>query len=305
MRLMRLLVSLAIAVSSVLAGAVIGSAATSAAYTCSGGTARHPSIINPGNYSAIIVTGKCLIPGGTVNVRHDVTIGPGAALIANLGGSPGGPPEDDAILNVGGSMLVGGGATLIMGCAPSFGCNTTTPDKIAGDLIADHPLGLLLHADSVGGDFTIHGGGGQDYSCSGKGIFTQFQSPVYSTFEDGSIGRNATIDGYKSCWLGFTRTYVGGDLSVNNNILGDPDAIEILSSHIVGNLSCHGNMFADTSTTPATFTLHQPWDSADTSSTGSLYPRTWEPNTVINGKRYGQCVHAPAITRGGTSPGPF
>ena len=304
MSLMRFLVALVVAISSVFVGAATATAATSSVYTCSGGTAKQPSLIKPGTYSTIVVTGKCLIPGGTVNVRNDLSIGQGAVLVANLPGMPSGPPEDDAILNVGRNVFVGEGATLIMGCAPSFGCAVTTPDRIGGNLIADDPLGLLLHGDAVEGNYTLSGGGGRDFTCSGKGIFVAFQSPVYSTFEDGSIGGNATLEGYRSCWMGITRTYVGGNLAVNNNALGDFDAIEILSNHIVGNLSCHGNMFVDASKTPLKFTRHDPWDSADTTF-GSLYPRTWEPNTVIDGKRFGQCVAAPALTRGGVSPGPF
>jgi hypothetical protein len=304
MSLMRFPIALVVAMSTVLVGAGSGTAATGSVYTCSGGTANHPSLINPGTYSAIVVTGTCLIPGGTVNVRNDLSIEQGAVLVANLPASKGGPPEDDAILNVGRNVFVGEGAALIMGCAPSFGCTMTTPDRIGGNLIADDPLGLLLHGDSVAGNYTLSGGGGRDFTCSGKGIFLAFHSPVYSTFEDGSIGGNATLEGYRSCWMGITRTYVGGNLAVNNNALGDFDAVEILSTHIVGNLSCHGNMFVDASKTPPVFTLHGPWDSADTTF-GKLYPRTWEPNTVIDGNRFGQCVIAPALTLGGTSPGPF
>jgi len=60
------------------------------------------------------------------------------------------------------------------------------------------------------------------------------------------------------------------------------------STLIAGNLSCQGNSMA--------------WDSND--ATEDLYPREYDPNTV-NGQRVGQCVTAPPLTQGGTSPGIF
>ena len=151
-------------------------------YVCSGGSLSPdfaPSIIPPGNYKSIKVTGICLIPGGVVNVENSVTIGPGAGLVANFGGSPGGPPEDDAILNVGENITVGKDATLVLGCAPSFGCNVTTTDRIEGNIVADGAFGMLLHGDTIDGNVTIRGGGGQDYDCSPKGaVFSAFFSPL-------------------------------------------------------------------------------------------------------------------------------
>jgi hypothetical protein len=303
MRVLRFLVALVVAISGGVVGAAAVSAAAAPTITCSGGSAVSPTPINPGNYASINVSGICFMPGGTVNVKGNLTIGPSAALIANAGAG-GGMPELDGILNVGGNVLVGKGATLLMGCAPSFGCTMRTNDLVKGSVIGDGALGLLMHGDAIKGNFTIKGGGGQDFACAGLGIFAAFKSPVYSTFEDGSVGGNVTITGYRSCWLGLTRTYVGGSVAVNHNALGDFDGSEILSNHINGNLACFANMFVDTSKTPAVFTLHNPWDSADTTF-GALFPRTWFPNTIINGKRMGQCKVAPALTVGGTSPGLF
>jgi hypothetical protein len=280
-------------------------------YTCSGGSGApnfNPAVIPPGSYESITVTGTCLIPGGEVDVEGNLSVEAGAVLVANFPGPPPGqtgPPEDDAILNVGGNVFVGQGATLLMGCAPSFGCQVTTTDRVGGNLRADGALGLLLHGDTIEGNLTIHGGGGQDYNCAPQGLFGVFGSPVYSTFEDGRVAGNLTVSGYQSCWLGLARAKVGGNVSYHDNALGDPDAIEILSNTIGGNLSCRGNQFVDASQTPPTFTLHNPWDSADLSPTGELFPRQPEPNTV-DGKRHGQCVLASPTTAGGPpGPGPF
>lgn len=316
MRTPRILVALLAAFFSLSIGALGASAADSQnghddghhrGLTCSGGSTTpsfNPSIINPGTYSSITVTGICAIPFGTVNVRGDLTIKSGASLLANFPGG-GGQPEGDAILNVHEDVLVGKGATLILGCAPSFGCATTTTDRIGGDLIGDHPLGVLLHGDTIAGDVSIRGGGGQDYDCSPQGdLFSLFQSPVYSTLEDSSVGGDVSVSGYQSCWLGLARTRVRGDVSYVKNALGDPDAIEILSNTIKGDLSCRGNQFVDATQQPPVFTAHAPWDSTEAPS-GDLFPRQPEPNTVA-GERSGQCVLSSPLLPGGPSgPGPF
>jgi hypothetical protein len=322
MRTPRVLVAVLAAFFSLFIGAVGASAADNQdgqhghddghhrGLTCSGGSATptsfNPSIINPGTYSSITVTGICVIPFGTVNVQHDLTIKSGATLIANFPAGPGGqPPEGDATLKVKGNVLVGKGATLILGCAPSFGCTMTTTDRIGGNLIGDRPLGMLLHGDTIAGDVSIRGGGGQDYDCSPQGaVFSLFQSPVYTTLEDSSVGGDVSISGYQSCWLGLARTRVHGDVSFVKNALGDPDAIEILSNTIRGDLSCRGNQFVDATKHPPVFTAHGPWDSTENAN-GDLFPRQPEPNTVA-GERSGQCVlSSPVILGGPPGPGPF
>ena len=308
MRIIRPVLVLLALVSSLLLGGTTASAAGGGDFTCSGGTLKplNPSIIPPGDYNSITVTGKCLIPGGTVNVTTNVSITKGAVLVVNIPGGPGNP-EDDATLNVGGNVFAGQRSALILGCAPSFGCQTTTHSVIVGNLVSDGAEGMLLHGDTIVGNLSVVGGGAKNYDCvpPTNGVFGAFGSPVYTTFEDGRIGGNASFSGYKSCWLGFARARVGGSLTYTRNILGDPDAIEILSSTVNGNLTCQGNMLVDVSQSPPVFTLHSPWDSADLSSDGSLFPRQPEPDTV-HGTRSGQCVlNSPTSPTDPPGPGPF
>lgn len=308
MRILRAVLVLLALVSSLLVGATTASAAGGGNYTCSGGTLKplHPAIIPPGSYASITVTGKCLIPGGTVRVRGSVAIENDAVLVVNVPGGPG-MPEDDATLLVRGSVYAGRNSGFILGCAPSFGCVKTTHSVIEGNLLAVGADGLLLHGDTIVGNLSIIGGGRKNYDCAPpkSGLFSAFGSPVYTTFEDGSIGGNASFSEYRSCWLGFARARVGGNLSYTRNILGDPDAIEILASTVNGNLSCWGNQLVDVSQSPPVYTLHNPWDSADLSSNGSLYPRQPEPNAV-HGTRSGQCVlNSPTSPTDKPGPGPF
>jgi hypothetical protein len=262
-------------------------------YTCSGGSFTtsppSPSIIPAGNYKSITVTGQCLILTGTVNVQKSLTIAKGAALITNLSGVPGIP--DDATVNVGRNVNVERGATLLFGCnIASFGCTVNTTDTVGGNFTADGALGVVVHSVSFRGNFSIEGGGGKDYACSGVGAFAAFGSPTYSTLEDSRVSGNVSVTDYKSCWLGLARTTIGGNARYSENVLGDPDAIEIVSNTINGNLSCHENQVVDTSTTPFTFTDKAPWDSVETGPNIELNRQSL-PNTV-NGKRSGQCVNA-------------
>jgi hypothetical protein len=103
------------------------------------------------------------------------------------------------------------------------------------------------------------------------------------------VGGNLVVSHVTSCWLGTARVNIGGSASYVDNRLADPDAIEIVSNHIHGNLSCEGNSMV--------------WDSGETSN--DLFPRVPQPNTV-EGTRSGQCVLASPRTKGGPlGPGPF
>jgi hypothetical protein len=112
---------------------------------------------------------------------------------------------------------------------------------------------------------------------------------VFSTYEDSSVGGNLDISNVTSCWMGTARVDIGGNASYVGNQLADPDAIEIVSNDIHGNLSCQGNSMV--------------WDSGDAGP--DLFPRAPQPNTV-DGRRSGQCVLSSPLTDGGPlGPGPF
>ncbi|MDQ2965624.1 MAG: hypothetical protein M3R57_07225 [Chloroflexota bacterium] len=252
--------------------------------TCSG-TPTAPGTIAPGTYESITVTGTCLIPSGIVRVRGDVSVKQGAVFLANF--PPMGGPEGDATLLVRGDLTVGRGAMVVLGCSPAVGCELTTNDRIDGDVRADQPLGLIFHSNSIGGDISLRGGGG-GVTCDPSGIF----GPAYSTFEDSTIGGDVSIVNYNACWLGFIRNRSHGDVSIVNNQLADPDAIEILANRIAGDLKCRANSFV--------------WDSSDVSPIGELWPREQHPNTV-RGDRIGQCdkLQDPTTEGGTRGPLPF
>jgi hypothetical protein len=263
------------------------------------GTDSSPGVL-AGNYrSGVRIEGVCTVNGGSAVVHGRLTITAGSALIAafalnDLTG------KGASKLTVYGAVAVRKGATLIMGCdASTFAClddpNQSAPtlssaDLIRGILNEQAPLGVIVHNSTIYGDVReAGGGGGTTCAVPTTGVFSEFGSPVYSDLENSTIHGDVTITGVHSCWMGVIREEVSGSVTVNQNKLADPDAIEILSNDIAGNLTCMGNSMT--------------WDSAD--ETANLYPRSPEPDTVA-GTRSGQCVLSSPATQGGTpGPGPF
>jgi len=252
-RASRLLIS-AIAIAFLLVpfglveGAIPASAAAPAPATC-GGTGGSPATLAGGTYSSVAVTGACAVNGGQVVVTGNVTVNAGAALVAafainDIAGS------GTSGLTVDGNIDVDAGGTLLLGCeAAHFAC-VDDPDQahptlnsasaVAGSVVATSPLGVLIHDSTIGADATQSGGGG-GVNCTPTGIFTVFGSPVYSDYEDNTIGGNLRITGLGSCWLGAIRNHIAGSATFDNNTLSDPDANENLTNQIAGNLLCNGN----------------------------------------------------------------
>lgn len=66
--------------------------------------------------------------------------------------------------------------------------------------------------------------------------------PVYSDSEDNAIGRNLTIAGVQSCWLGVLRNHVGANANIAGDVMSDPDAMEVSENVVDGNLTCAANL---------------------------------------------------------------
>jgi hypothetical protein len=231
------------------------------------------------------ISGVCVVSGGPTRINGSLTLLPGSVLLAAFAHSP---------LLVNGSMVVENGATLVLGCDPQeLPCmddpSIIGSETVNGGLIADHPLGVIAHRSTINGN-VVHTGGGGGVNCNPSGFFNVFQSPVFSAYELGTINGNLTISGVASCWLGVEDMHINGNVTLTDNQLADPDAIEVTAGHFNGNLSCTGNSAV--------------WDNNEGPS-GNLFPRTPNPNTVT-GTRSGQCVLAsPTTSTGSPGPGPF
>jgi len=207
----------------------VAASAASGNATCSGGS------VAAGTYQSLTVTGFCSVDAGPVTVTRNLTVAHGAALLAAFGGSD---------LNVGGNLTVGSHAILVVGCEPeAFPClndpNAATSDHVGGNLTATGALMVLAHHNTIGGNVTQSGGGG-GVNCS---TFPLGPSgpPAYSTYEDNTIGRNASVTGLRTCWLGFIRNTVARNVNFNDNRTFDPDGNEVVTNTVRWNLNCHGN----------------------------------------------------------------
>ena len=95
------------------------------------------------------------------------------------------------------------------------------------------------------------------------------RAPDYVTFEDNFVAGTVDISGYTGCWFGFIRNRADNGVTLDDNVNADPDAMEVVSNIIFGDLSCFGN-----SPTP------QVGDSGGT-------------RNVVFGHKLGQCAGLP------------
>jgi hypothetical protein len=114
--------------------------------TCSG------TLDSPGTLAGTIdgnltVTGACAVDAGPAVVTGNVTVAPGAALVAAFG-------SGGSNLTVGGNFDVKNGAAAVIGCNPeSSPCvddpTLTSSESIKGNLIASQALGVIVtqHCD--------------------------------------------------------------------------------------------------------------------------------------------------------------
>ncbi len=280
------------------AGCVAGgplSASASGPHVCSGSPTA-PGVL-AGSYGSVEVSGICFVNSGAAVVHGTLTVDSRGALLAVFGLNDR-TGHGSSHLTVDGNVTIANGGAALLGCFPtSFPCiddpNPHSPtlsshDVFHGSFTSDDPLGVILHDVRVDGNVSEEGGGG-GFNCTPHGVFAVFQSPVYSDYEDSSVGGTMSVTNLTSCWLGVARVHVKGNASFVNDQLADPDGAELLSNDFDGNLACSGNSMM--------------WDSVDLS--GNLYPRLLERNQVA-GTRSGQCVLASPRKPGGKlGPGKF
>lgn len=217
-------------------GGTVSAAASTAApnFVCSGvGT-----LIPAGTYGHVTVTGLCAVEGsGVVNIRDGLTVAPGAGLDAS-------GRHCMSFVNVAGGVDVLTGAVLSFGNSFGTGCTTSSSGVIEGGLRASSALAVIVHGTTIHGGFASTGGGGGT-SCGPMVVQdVNLFLPPYNDLEDSHVDGGVSISGLSTCWLGVIRDHINGTVRVNNNTMGDPDAIEIGLNTIHGSLECAGNGLA-------------------------------------------------------------
>ena len=289
-----------------IAGAVPAMAGAAGPHICSG-KFKTPGVLKGTYPHGVVVKGVCVVKNGPAHVFGTLKVSNGSALGAAFG-------LHHSRLTITGNLVVGSGGVVFLGCKANpdhtgFPClddpnaqthpTLTSHAVVTGSIIENSPLGVIVHNASIARNVTETGGGG-GLSCAppATGVFGAVQSPVYSDYEDTTVGGNVNVSGLTSCWLGIARVAVHGNVTINGNAMADPDAIEVISNHIGKNLACNNNSHP-AGGPPGAMPV---WDSAD-AKMNQTYPRISHPNTV-GGKRTGQCVTASPITPGGPPAAP-
>jgi hypothetical protein len=231
--------------------------ANGGAYVCTGGN------IAAGTYKSIIVTGICYMPAGTIIVRHNLTVAPGALLDAFTPGDPHAKPVVSATVLIGGNIFVGKNGVLALSCSPNGACANPpgiTFDRVGGSVIALDAQAVVIQSATIGGSVTVlGGGGGAAGGANSGGCFSpkfpipapwskdaalsnpKTGSPQYTDVEDSVIGGHLTVAGQQTCWMGSLRDRVGGSVTFTNNVTSDPDGMEIVNNLVGGNMTCLSN----------------------------------------------------------------
>jgi hypothetical protein len=216
-------------------------------WACSG-TLREPGVLT-GRHGNVVVAGVCEVKAGRAVVRGNLTVTPGSALLAAFARNDK-RHRGTSGLTVAGNITVLRGGSLVLGCeASAFPCfddpnqkhpTLSSASLVGGNLVAAGSLGVLVHDSTIGGNVVQTGGGG-GRRCVPEGVFALLKSPVFSDYEDNQIGGNLSVSALQSCWFGALRNAVHGNLAALANRMADPDANEILTNLVHGNIDCAQN----------------------------------------------------------------
>ena len=95
-----------------------------------------------------------------------------------------------------------------------------------------HAHTALVFLQLRDGGIDLHGG---------SGAFGGPFDITWTTIEDSTINGDVTVAGYNGFWMGFIRNTVNGSVTLNDNVLVDPDGNEYVTNTIHGSLNCAGN----------------------------------------------------------------
>jgi hypothetical protein len=194
-------------------------------YTCTDGE------IPSGDYTSITVTGACTVPAGAViNVFGSVNVRAGAQLDAQSAPST---------ITVGRNVTAAGGSFLGLGCQPPSLTGNSAHECVVepgghstitvnGNVTATDAATVLLNGITVKGNVTLIGGG----------------SAIPWSIKNNVIGRNLTVGGQTTDWLGVLFNAIEGNATLVGVKVTDihPDApgVFIVRNTVGRNLICLG-----------------------------------------------------------------
>lgn len=200
-------------------GPAMAAPPTASAYTCSG---QLPS----GTYASITVVGECDVPSGAVvTVTGNINVTAGSALRSTWGDEA---PIPGATITVGHNVTGAPGSLVELGCTMAHGnCDPASMVMVKGNVTLDAVYDAALNGIEVMGNVTSTGGG------SGPDGFP-------FSIKDDNIHGNLTVSGLNGSWFGVIRTMVGGNTTLTDITLSDPDGNEIVADSFGRNITCSG-----------------------------------------------------------------
>lgn len=203
-------------------------------YTCAGGE------IPSGSYASITVTGPCAVAADAViTVVGNVNVAAGAMLDAQSAPST---------ITVGHNVTAASGSILGLGCQPPSATGNSAHEcsadpegqsdiSVSGNVTATDAGAVLLNGITVDGNVTLSGGGGLRMPGMDEDIPWSVKNNI--------IGRNLTVHGQTTDWLGVLFNKVGGNATLTNITLtedhpGASQKVYIVRNTIGRNLICMG-----------------------------------------------------------------
>jgi hypothetical protein len=220
---------LAAVVALVLSGgpamAAVHSTNVPKGYTCTGGE------IPSGSYARITVTGACTVAADAViNVVGNVDVRAGAKLDAESAPST---------ITIGRNVNAASGSSLGLGCQPPSLTGNSAHEcalepeghsdiTVKGNVTATDAFAVALNGITVKGNVTLIGGG----------------SVVPWSIKNNTIGRNLTVGGQTTDWLGVLFNTIGGNatlIGVNvTDVHPGAPGVYVVRNTIGRNLICLG-----------------------------------------------------------------
>ena len=231
--------------------AVVPAEASSAGPRVCSGTLASPGLLAGTYWSDVVIRGACVVNGGRAVIHGDLIVSRGSALVAAFGRNDV-KGTGASSLKVTGDVRLRRRTVAILGCEPeAFPClddphpkhpTISSSDRILGNLSVIDALGVIVHNSTIRGRVKQSGGGGGVTCTPTPGsAFAAFGSPDYSDYEDNTMGGGLRVTDLRSCWLGALRNAVHGSARISRNSMADPDAMEIVTNTVRGNLSCYRN----------------------------------------------------------------
>ena len=217
-----------------IAPPVMAAASSAPAYTCTGGP------IEEGTYASITVTGACdVVPGAVISIGGNLNVAAGAMFDAQTAPST---------ITVGRNVTAASGSILGLGCQPPSATGNSAHECVAdpegqstiavhGNVTATDAGAVLLNGITVDGNVTLSGGGGAR--------MPGMDEDIPWSIKNNTIGRNLTVNGQTTDWLGVLFNKVAGNVTLTNITLneqhpGASQQVYVVRNEVGRNLICMG-----------------------------------------------------------------